>query len=171
MSRPNRNTGQSGEKWEEEIHRDNLEWAKSINKWGDIDYALVYSNLPELVEKKFNITIMEQVLRHEIRLKDGQIKTFGVTIASKEYVFLNKTSHRLRREEVSELSDEINIFWEYFPRYRDKKLVGVVTCVYCNEPDITYAEQKGFLVAGVGFELLEIKNHPDFEPKVWIYNA
>jgi len=171
MIKPNRNTGQSREQWEEEIRRNNLEWAKSIDKWGDMDYTLVYSNLPELVEEKFNIHIMEQALRHEIRLKDGQTKTYGVIVASKEYVFLNKTAYRLRHEEINELSEEISLFWEYFPRYKDKKLVGVLACVYCDEPNISYAEQKGFLVVGVGFELLEIKNHPDFEPKVWADNA
>jgi hypothetical protein len=171
MIEPNCTTGQSREKREEDIRRNNLEWAKAIDKWGGLDYYLTYSNLPELVEEKFNTKIVEQTLRHEIRLKDGQIKTFGVTVASKEYVFLTKTDYRLRRQEINELCEEISIFWEHFPRYRNKKLVGVLACVYCDEPDISYAEQNGFLVVGVGFEPLEIKNRADFEPKVWVHNA
>jgi hypothetical protein len=35
---------------------------------------------------------------------------------------------------------------------------------------MTYAERKGFLVLGVGMEIMEIKNRDDFEPKIWIYN-
>lgn len=169
MIEPNGNTGHSREQWKEEILRNNLEYAKSIDKWGDMDYVLVYSNLPELVEKKFNIRIVEQVLRHEIWLTDGQTKTFGVTIASEEYVFLNKTANRLRREEINELFEEISLFWEFFPKYQGKKLIGVLTCIYYDEPVLAYAEQNGFMVVGVGFELLEIKNRADFEPKIWLY--
>jgi hypothetical protein len=169
MSKQNGMIRQFKEQWEEERRRHNLEWAKSMDKWGDLDY-LVYSNLSELVEEKFNTEIVDITLRHVKRLKDGQTKTFGVIAVSEEYIFLNKANNRLRREVVDELLGEISLFWEHFPMYRNKKLVGVLTCIYYDEPAVTYAEQNGFLVAGVGLELLEVKNRADFEPKIWLYN-
>ena len=43
--------------------------------------------------------------------------------------------------------------------------------LYIDQLVMTYAERNGFLVLGVGMEIMEIKNLPDFEPKVWVYNA
>jgi hypothetical protein len=35
------------------------------------------------------------------------------------------------------------------------------------ESVLTYAEKHGFLVLAVGDEVMEVKNHPGFEPKRW----
>ncbi len=35
------------------------------------------------------------------------------------------------------------------------------------EAQLKYAETKGFLVLGIGEEIMELKNHKDFKPKFW----
>lgn len=156
---------------ENQILQMNKHWGDLANKWGTMVEDLVFPSFPRIILEKFNEKIEDKMIRRERQLPDGRRKEFDLIAISKQHVFLNSTKSKLTSQYVDDFIEEIGLFWKFFPQYRDKKLIGIMASPYIDESVITYAERNGFLVLGIGMEIMEIKNHPDFEPKVWVYNA
>lgn len=156
---------------DEQIHKMNKQWGDLANKLGTLVEDLVIPGLPHIVSQKFNVKIERAMPRLKQRLNNGGMKEFDLIALSREYVFLNSTKSTLKSENVVEFIDEINLFWELFPEHRNKKLIGILASLYIDESVVTYAERKGFLVLGIGMEVMEIKNRPEFQPKTWIYGG
>jgi hypothetical protein len=156
---------------EEQIREMNKHWGELANKWGTLVEDLVFPSFPRIIHEKFNEEIEDKMIRRERKLKDGRRKEFDLIAISKQYVFLNSTKSKLRSQYVDDFVEEISLFWEMFPEYRNKKLIGIMASLYIDQTVMTYAERNGFLVLGVGLEVMEIKNRTDFEPKTWVYEA
>ena len=155
---------------ENQILQMNKHWGDLANKWGTLVEDLVFPSFPEVIFKRFNEEIVDKMIRRVRKLPDGRRKEFDLIAISTQHIFLNSTKSQLTSQYVDEFVEEIGMFWEFFPQYRDKKLIGVMASPYIDESVLTYAERNGFLVLGIGMEILEIKNRADFEPKIWLYN-
>ena len=62
---------------------------------------------------------------------------------------------------------EIKTFREFFPEFCDHKLIGIIATLNVSEEQLRYAERRGFLVLGIGEEIMEVKNREGFRPKEW----
>jgi len=155
---------------EEQTRQMNKQWGDLANKWGTLVEDLVIPSFPRIISDKFNVSLERTMPRIKQKSEDGREKEFDLVAVSKEFVFLNSTKSKLRSQYVDDFVEEIKLFWELFPEYRNKQLIGIMASLYIDESVMTYAERKGFLVLGVGIEIMEIKNHSEFEPKIWIYN-
>jgi len=155
---------------EEQTRQMNKQWGDLANKWGTLVEDLVFPSFPQIILEKFNEKIEDKMIRRERQLADGRRKEFDLIAISKQHVFLNSTKSKLKSQYVDDFVEEIGLFWEFFPDYQNKKLIGIMASLYIEESVLTYAERNGFLVLGVGMEIMEIKNRADFEPKIWLYN-
>ncbi len=154
-----------------ETRRMNQRWGEVVNKWGKLVEDIVFPNFAAIIKQKYNVTIKDLMVRRILELADGQTKEFDLIGITNEYIFLNSTKSTLKNKHVDEFIKEIDLFWEIFPEFRRLKLIGVLASIYIDKSVISYAEKKGFLVIGIGLELMEIKNDANFEPKIWIYPA
>jgi hypothetical protein len=152
-----------------ETRRLNQRWGEVVNKWGRLVEDIVFPNFAAIIKQKYNVTIKDLMVRRILELADGQTKEFDLIGITNEYIFLNSTKSTLKNKHVDEFIKEIDLFWEIFPEFRRLKLIGVLASIYIDKSVISYAEKKGFLVIGIGLELMEIKNDANFEPKIWIY--
>lgn len=162
---------ESKNRQEEQTRQMNKQWGDLANKWGTLVEDLVLPSFPQIIQKRFKEKIEDKMIRRERVLPDGRKKEFDLIAISKQYIFLNSTKSKLRSQYVDEFVEEIVLFWEMFPEYRNKKLIGIMASLYIDESVMTYAERKGFLVLGIGMEIMEIKNRADFEPKIWTYDV
>ncbi|MBN2090895.1 hypothetical protein JW964_14880 [candidate division KSB1 bacterium] len=154
-----------------ETRRMNQRWGDVVNKWGKLVEDLVAPNFETIIKQKFNLEINELFVRHKRKLAPGQVKEFDLIAVTEEFVFLNSTKSTLLSNHVDELIDEIKIFWKLYPEFHNLKLIGVLSSIYTDNSVLNYAGKKGILVMGVGLELMELKNDPKFEPKIWTYSA
>jgi hypothetical protein len=46
-------------------------------------------------------------------------------------------------------------------------VVGILASLAVEDSVLAYAEKQGFLVLAVGDQLMDVQNHPGFEPKRW----
>ena len=149
----------------------NKQWGDLANKMGTMVEDLVFPSISKIVSEKYNLTLAWIMVRVSKKLKDGRIKEFDLIAISEEFVFLNSTKSTLDSEDVKDFVKEIGSFWDFFPEYRSKKLIGLLASLYVDQSVIAYAERKGFLVLGMGMEIMEIKNKPDFKVKEWVYEV
>ena len=151
--------------------RMNKQWGDLANKMGTMVEDLVFPSISRIVMEKYNLTLERIMVRIKQRLKDGRTKEFDLIAVSEQFVFLNSTKSTLDNRDVKDFIKDIGLFWEFFPEYRNKKLIGLLASLYVDKSVITYAQRNGFIVLGVGIEIMEIKNKPDFKAREWIYNS
>ena len=140
-------------------------------KTGTLVLSITDKPLEGLEEVKITISEIDVHLNGEWKNVFLGTKEFDLIAVSEEYVFLNSIKSTLDSKDVNAFVKEISLFWEFFPEYRSKKLIGLLASLSVDKSVLTYAERKGFLVLAVGMEIMEIQNRPDFEPKRWIYKA
>ena len=105
--------------------------------------------------------------KRDLRGDFRQIREFDVVAECHGYVMINETGYHLKPEDVTHLIDTVAIAREYFPEYRDRKIIGSVASVSLDESVVNFATSKGILALGVGDELMDIQNPTGFVPSVW----
>ena len=105
----------------------------------------------------------ERIRRHHPKVK-GRMKEFDVIAVCGDYVMVNETKSKLEPSNVPELLETIHEFREYFPEYKDKKIIGSLATLFADESLIKYASHEGILILAVGDELMDVVNEPGFTP-------
>ncbi|MCK6620168.1 MAG: hypothetical protein HUU32_09140 [Calditrichaceae bacterium] len=152
---------------EAQARRMNEKWGELANKMGTFVEDLVYPSMAGIIRQKFSLEAEMLGIRIKKRFPGGANYEADAIALAGEYVFLNSTRSSLDNRAVNDFIKEIPRFRQFFPEYADRKLIGILASLYIDESVVKYAERKGFLVLGVGIELMEIKNTPGFTPKEW----
>ncbi len=153
-------------KLEEERRQWNLRWGELANRLGTMVEDLVYPSLPRIIKEEFNLEVEFIAVDIKKRL-NGKEKEYDAIAIAGNYVFINSTKSRLRIKDVDDFVNDILEFREFYPEYKEKKLIGVLATLRVDENVLRYAEKTGFLVLAVGDELMEVKNTKGFKPKEW----
>ncbi len=145
----------------------NQRMGQLANKLGIVTESLVYPSIRRIIRQQFDLEAETIMVGVERQLKDGSFKEFDVIAIAGEYAFLVSTKTTLRNQYVNEFVKDIPDFRKFFPEYKDKKLIGILAALVINKAQLRYAERKGFLVIGIGEEIMEVKNSKGFQPKIW----
>jgi hypothetical protein len=94
----------------------------------------------------------------------GRVREFDAIANCGDYVLVTEAKSSLRPRDIDELMDTIREFREYFPEYRDKKIIGSLATLQADEGLIKHASRKGILILAVGNELMDVVNEPGFKP-------
>ena len=145
----------------------NQKWGELANKMGTLVEDLVAPNLPRIVREQFGFDVSDLMVRRKRKLSDGRTKEFDAIAVAEGHVFLNYTVSTLRPRDVDAFPAEISALREFLREYNELKVIGILASLYVDPGVITYAERAGFLVLGVGDQIMEVKNSPGFKPKEW----
>ena len=96
--------------------------------------------------------------------RTGQMNEFDVIRTYGNYLLLTETKSTLRPYDVDDVLIKINEIREYFPEYRERKMMASVASLNVDESLVTYASRKGIIVLAVGDHLMDIMNPPGFTP-------
>ncbi len=149
---------------EKDRKRMNKQWGELANKLGTLVEDIVAPSIPGVVKERFNIEIDYLAVRVKKRVEGLTVKEWDVIAVSSSLVFLNYTKSTLKSQDVDKFLEDIKIFRDYFPEYKEKGMIGILASLYIDESVIRYAEKNGLLVLGIGEEIMEILNSKDFEP-------
>ncbi len=108
----------------------------------------------------------ERIRRPHPKVK-GRRKEFDVIAECDGYVLVNETKSSLKPSDIPELKKTIRQFREYFPEYKDMKIIGSLATLDVDASLAKYASREGILILAVGDELMDIKNEPGFQPAVF----
>lgn len=145
----------------------NRRMGELARKLGTITESLVYPSIDRIIKETFGLEADDIMVNRERRGKNGAWKEFDIIALGGELVFLVSTQITLRNKYVDDFIADIDIFREYYPEYRERKLAGIIAALTIPEDQLRYAEKKGFLVLGIGEEIMEAKNRKGFKPKLW----
>ncbi len=160
----------------DDSRRENREFNRRLgdiaNKYGRLIEDLVAPSICRVMQralgfKEETVCFANERIKRAYRGDVRRLKEFDVVAECGDYVMMNETKSNLRAEDVSNLIATIAIARDYFPEYRDRKIIGSVASVSLDESVVNFATSKGVLALAVGDELMDIQNPAGFVPSVW----
>lgn len=150
-----------------ETKKMNLRWGEISNKLGTLVEDLVAPSIPRISTQFSGAKAYDLMVRRKKIFPEGKMKEWDAILVSENYVFVNSTKSTLRSKDVEEFIADLAVFREFFPEYKENRLIGILASLYIEPGVLTYAEKKGFIVLGIGEEIMEVKNSSDSKPKEW----
>ena len=160
----------------EESKRENREFNRSLgdiaNKHGRLVEDIVAPGIGRAMKEALGFDENTPCLVNERvkRLLHGdfaKLREFDVVVECGEYVMINETKSSLTSKDVNNLIAVIAQAREYFPEFRDRKIIGSVASLRVSRSVVNFATKKGVFALGIGDELMDIQNPPGFIPAVW----
>ena len=167
MAEFKKNTAEFIEEMRQDRRAMNRKWGEIARKMGTMVEDLVHPSFKRIILETFDLEVEAQMFLVERKLPDGREREFDAIALAQHFVFLNSTKATLRNKYVDEFITEIKEFREFFPEYRDKKIIGFIAALNIKPTQFKYAEKKGFFVLGVGDQIMEVKNSKKFKPRIW----
>ena len=149
-----------------EVVRMNYQWGNLASRLGTLTECVVLPRLDRIIKEQFGVTPEATMRRVQCRKNEWEAQ-FDVMAKAKERLFLNRTESTLRSEDIRAFVKDIESFRNFSPEYRDKKIVGILATLNLDPRLVKNAEKYGFLVLGVGHEIMEVKNRAGFKAKEW----
>jgi hypothetical protein len=134
-------------------------------KWGKFVEGLVAPGAVRMFQERgIDVRISSQRVRAS---KDGEEMEIDVLVEDDEYVVLIEVKSTLGVEDVKEHLERLGKFKEFFPRYKDMKVLGAVAGIVIEEGADRYAYRNGLFVIGQSGESVRILNDERFKPRIW----
>ncbi len=93
-------------------------------------------------------------------------KEYDVVVVCGGYLLVNETKSRLTPEHIKNFAEEVlPQVREFFPEYKQKKVIGAIASLYVEESLVRFGERLGLIVSGFGEDVMDVLNQPGFIPK------
>lgn len=145
------------------------QWGELANKWGTVIEDIVVPNIPEIAKHYFNCDEFDDFMirRKKKNTKDkSQIREFDVIAVCEDRVILNETKSTPRMSYIDDFIDFLNKkeFYEYFPEYKNKKLIPIFASLYLSDDIVNYLSKNNIYAMALKVEIMDILN-PDLQKK------
>ncbi len=138
-------------------------WGELANKWGTIVEDIVYSNIAGVAKRYFDCNEILFRARNMVKRLKGDkrsIRESDVIVECDEFVLLSETKSSPDREKIEQFArfkDE-NIFLNYFPEYRDKKIYYIFSSLYIDKHLVELCSKYGIYAMVMGDDGMDILN-------------
>ena len=163
-------------RFRDESKREDREFKRQLgdiaNKYGRLIEDIVAPSICRVMKQALGfdeetLCFANERIKRAHRGDVRRLREFYVVAECCDYVMINETKSSLKAVDVADLIDTIAVAREYFPEYRDRKIIGSVASVSIDESVVNFATKNGILALAVGDELMDIQNPAGFKPVVW----
>ncbi|MBM3240564.1 DUF3782 domain-containing protein [Candidatus Poribacteria bacterium] len=134
-------------------------------KWGKFVEGLVVPGAVRIFNER-GIDVEQTSIRNKVQ-RNGQEMEIDVLLENEEYVVAIEVRSTLKVEDVNEHMEKLRRFREFFPRFKEYKLIGAVAGIVIEEEADKYTYRRGLFVIGQTGETVNILNDEKFKPKLW----
>ena len=134
-------------------------------KWSKFVEGLVAPGAVRMFKER-GIEVERTSTRNKIQ-KNGTEMEIDILLENDEYVVAIEVKSTLTVEDVNEHLEKLSRFRDFFPRFKEQKLIGAVAGIVMEEEADRYAYRKGLFVIGQTGETVKILNDNKFRPKIW----
>ena len=157
---------------QEERRKHNLEMGRIANKQGRMAEDFVAPSICRIMKDALGIDqktvcIDYARVKRTFRGDRSKVREFDVIAECLDYALVNETKSSPTSADVNRLIKTMGVIRDYFPEFRDRKLIGAIASLFLNTSLINYASAKGILALAVGDDLMDIKNPAGFKPSFW----
>ena len=142
----------------------NKKWGDLANSLGIVVEAIVAPGFPEMLKKYFGCENFDRIMVNvKVRKASdkNKIREFDLIAVCKEYVFLNETKTQVRKGNIEDFKRFLDSgeFFEYFPEYKDKTLIPIISSLRIEEHLIKELTKNRIFAVSLASSDLEILNH------------
>ena len=134
-------------------------------KWGKFVEGLVAPGAVRIFKER-GIDVERTSTRNKIQ-KDGEEMEIDIILENEEYVVAIEVKSTLKVEDVNEHIEDLRRLREFFPRFKEQKLIGAVAGIVIEEEADKYAYRRGLFVITQTGEMVKILNDEKFRPRLW----
>jgi len=154
-------------KFKDEMRQDrkkrNQEWADLAKKMGTIVEDMVVPNVVWIGEKHFKLKDYDDFIVRRKRKKPedrSREKEFDVILVYRDKIILNETKSNPGMEYIKDFIDFIKSgeFYEYFPEYKDKKLLPLFASLYIPEHILKHLSKNNIFAMGIKEDTMDLLN-------------
>ena len=135
-------------------------------KWGHFVENLV-APACQTMFLRWGIPVHRVSQRAKSRLDDGRNMEIDILVTNSDSVVLVEVKSTLTVEDVRDHLDRLEQFKEFFPEYREKRVLGAVAGIASEGRAETFAANQGLFVIVQSGELVCLANPEDFSPRAW----
>ncbi len=141
-----------------------IKWGNLANSLGIVVEAIIAPGFPELLEKEFGCMNMERLMVNvEVRKPRDKhyLKEFDLIAVCGDLVFLNETKPRIKEEYVIPFVKfvESGEFFDYFPEYKGKHLVPVVSSLRMKPHEVQILTKHKIFAVTLKHSSLKVENY------------
>lgn len=155
------------EEWERRFQQQKIEdrkkWEEMVMRLGTLVEDTVAPNIETIAKKYFGCVDVEfDGLRIKKRhsTEKGKVKEFDFILVCEDIILVNETKANPRPEYAKEFVEFIKSgeLWEYFPEYKNKRLIPVSSTLYMPENIVRYLTDNGIYAMGMKGDEMDILN-------------
>ena len=148
----------------------NQKFGEAANKMGMLVEDMVAPSMGRIFQEVTGCK-EEQILFSAIRVKlyhaanPDLRREFDAVVAGGDYVLINETKSQLDSEAVGAFIEVLQEARDFFPQYKEKKVIGALASLYIDTSLVRHIEKQGLIAMAVGQNLMDVLNSPGFKPK------
>lgn len=154
-------TEQAIQKFREETNR---KWAEITNKLGTFAEDMVAPNIKGVAKKYFGCEDFDffavRVKKRHSRDKSKR-REFDCIAVCNKVVIVNETKSKPKIEYINDFIEALNEFYDYFPEYRDKKLIPVFASMYIGEDLVNYLTKNKIYAMAIKEDSMDLLNYKE----------
>jgi hypothetical protein len=153
------------------------QWGELSNRLGTLAEDFVTPSVPRilgtLVKRLEGMDTFPPIDMSTVRLrrrhpKDrGRTQEYDVVALCGDYVLINETKSSLTPEKIQAFVAVMTEARDFFPEYAAYHFIGAIAALDVDESLVRYGQRQGLIVLGLGDDMMEIRNAPDFKPTLF----
>jgi len=139
----------------------NKRWGDLANKMGTLVEDIVAPNISGIVQKYFGCSDIKDfmVRRRKKNTKDvSKVREFDVIAVCDDKVIINETKSNPKIEYINEFINVLKEIYDYFPEYRDKKIIPIFSSLYIPEDLVTYLTKNRIYAMAMKDDTMDLLN-------------
>jgi len=142
----------------------NKRWGEITNKLGTFAEDMVAPNIKGIAKRYFDCEDFEDfmVRRKKRHSKDkSKRREFDCIAVCEDIVILNETKATPKIEYINDFISILNEFYDYFPEYRNKKLIPIFASMYLGDDLVSYLTKNGIYAMAIKEDTMDLLNYDD----------
>ena len=135
------------------------------SQWGKLMESLVEGDLAPLLQER-GIAV-EGTTERTVKKRNGEHIEIDILAMNGADVVVVEVKTTLRPNDVGHFLEKLSRFADWFPEYRDRRVLGAVAYLRTDTSVVVHAERQGLFVIRATGSSASIVNAPDFEPRAF----
>ncbi len=158
--------------WRQEVDKErkemNRKWGDIANKMGTLVEDIFAPGVPDIAKKYFGCQELEDYMVRRIRKKPGskgERREFDIIAVCQDKVILVDVKSTVRPVYIDNFEDLVKsgLFFEFFPEYKDKKLIPIFASLYLSDEEIKDLTKRGLYAMAMSSDAVDILNFEEVE--------
>ncbi|MDZ7878016.1 MAG: DUF3782 domain-containing protein [Saprospiraceae bacterium] len=135
------------------------------NKWGTFTEGMAIESIKKILFERFNISVINRNVEKRMNGSTIEMDAFGYENSTVNTAVIVEIKSHLRDDAIEQIERIMTDFPKFFPDHADKKLYGMIACVYAPDNIKNALRKKGIFLAVLHDEVFELYPFDNFTPK------